>query len=70
MEYKYHTSKSTWDDAQKSCKMWGGNIITITSSVENDQVVKESKSRWVKFPEEVMMCLYLILLLNFREAAL
>ena len=50
MEYKYHTSKTTWDDAQLSCKRWGGNLITISSSSENDQVVKESKSRWVKVP--------------------
>ena len=47
-EYKYGTSKKTWDEAQNSCKMWGGNLITIESSEENDQVVKESKSRWVK----------------------
>ena len=49
-EYKYSTSKKSWDDAQKSCKIWGGNLVTIESSEENDQVVKELKSRWVKFP--------------------
>ena len=54
-EYKYGTSQKTWDEAQKSCKMWGGNLITIESSEENDQVAKESKSRWVKVPKEVMM---------------
>ena len=46
-EYKYSTSKKSLDDAQKSCKMWGGNLVTIESSEENDQVVKELKSRWV-----------------------
>ena len=66
LEYRYtfHTEEKTWNEAQKTCTLNGGNLATITSQEEQNIImagVETNKQWWigVKVKEADRITLYL-----------
>ena len=43
---KYNALWTTWLDAEEDCNQWGGHLATVTNRRENDEHLREMKSRY------------------------
>merc|ERR1712142_764444 len=45
--FKLHNSKKNWQDAQQTCQMEGGNLVTVDTSEINNILKSERKRIWI-----------------------
>merc|ERR1712142_113113 len=45
--FKLHNSKKNWQDAQQTCQMEGGNLVTVDTSEINNILKSEKKRIWI-----------------------